>query len=87
MTAINKILANRANARFSSGPRTLEGKAVSKMNALRTGLSAKDIVVPGEWIEDWEAFRTEVVTSWLPVNAVETELAEQIAASVLRRTA
>ena len=39
MTSVRKIRANRANARISTGPKTLFGRARSAKNALRHGLS------------------------------------------------
>jgi len=43
-----QILANRQNALKSTGPRSAEGKAVSRFNALKTGIDAKAQVIPGE---------------------------------------
>ena len=40
-----RIAANRANARKSTGPKTPEGKAISRANALKHGLCA-NVVVP-----------------------------------------
>jgi hypothetical protein len=40
MTSQHRILANRANASHSTGPRTADGKARSRGNATRHGLSA-----------------------------------------------
>jgi hypothetical protein len=44
---------NRSNSRMSTGPRTASGKQRVKFNALKHGLRAKTIVLPGEE----EAFR------------------------------
>ena len=41
MTNDRKIKANRANARVSTGPRTVEGRTRSARNALRHGLSLR----------------------------------------------
>jgi hypothetical protein len=42
MSSIRRILANRSNAKKSRGPRTLPGKARTRHNALRHGLSTID---------------------------------------------
>src|SRR5882762_5349783 len=39
-----KLEANRENAKRSTGPRTVEGKARSRFNALKHGLLAKQIM-------------------------------------------
>src|SRR5512133_1151125 len=67
-----QVEANRRNAKLSSGPRTDEGKAVSKMNAIKHGLAAKSIVVPNlEDPDEWEAFRTGVIADLEPVGVLE----------------
>jgi len=48
MPTILQIEANRRNARSSTGPRTDQGKAVSRFNALKTGIDARSHVIPGE---------------------------------------
>jgi hypothetical protein len=54
MATAAQIAANRANAQKSSGPRSVEGKAASRFNALKHGMDAESIVLPGE---DAEAYR------------------------------
>ena len=41
-----KLAANQENARRSTGPRTPEGKAKVRHNALKHGLLAKEVIVP-----------------------------------------
>src|SRR3989442_1002928 len=48
MSSPRKIEANRANARKSTGPKTPEGKARSRQNALKHGLSGRGVVMPPE---------------------------------------
>jgi hypothetical protein len=43
-----QIAANRLNAQKSSGPKSPAGLAVSRFNALKSGLDAKSQVIPGE---------------------------------------
>jgi hypothetical protein len=49
-----KLAANCANAQLSTGPRTTEGKAVSSMNAVKTGLTGRTVLLPSD---DAEAYR------------------------------
>ena len=46
-TSVKQIAANRRNAQKSTGPRTPEGRAVSKMNALKHGIFSKEVLVSG----------------------------------------
>ena len=48
MSSIKQKQANQQNAQKSTGPRTLQGKAVSRFNALKTGMDAVSQVIPGE---------------------------------------
>src|ERR1017187_3564205 len=43
-----QIEANRRNAQHSTGPTSVTGKAVSSMNALKSGIHAKSLVLPSE---------------------------------------
>src|SRR5689334_5806535 len=48
MATAAQIEANRLNAQKSTGPRTVEGKTVSRQNALKHGIDAASIIMPGE---------------------------------------
>src|SRR5262249_19244582 len=54
-TVSKRVEANRNNAKRSCGPRTPEGKARSRMNSLKHGLTAELVVLPGEDPERLEA--------------------------------
>ncbi len=43
-----RLAANRKNAELSTGPRTPEGKAVSRANALKHGLTGAGVALPDE---------------------------------------
>ena len=48
MSTQRQIEANRRNAQKSTGPISVTGKAASSMNALKTGIHAKSLVLPTE---------------------------------------
>jgi hypothetical protein len=48
MITIRQFEANRLNAQKSTGPRSAEGKAAIRFNALKTGIHAQSQVIPGE---------------------------------------
>ena len=48
MTSEKKAEANRRNALKSTGPKTPEGKAAVRLNALKHGLRSEEVLLPGE---------------------------------------
>ena len=84
MTSLKQIEANRRNALKSTGPRTPEGKARSRSNAVRHGLTAETVIAALEDAEDYQAFELAVTASYEAENAVERELVLRLA-SVLWR--
>lgn len=80
MASQKQIEANRRNALKSTGPKTAEGKAVVRLNALQHGVTAEAAVVPFvEHPADWEAHRAGVLDSLAPSGHLETILAERVA--------
>src|SRR5271156_1347395 len=49
-TSVGQIEANQKNALHSTGPTTPEGKQRSRLNALKHGLRAKEVIIPGRKI-------------------------------------
>jgi hypothetical protein len=85
-----KRAANGANAQKSTGPRTQDGKSVSRLNGLRHGLRAELVVVPQlEDAEEREAHRAAVAEVLLRQNYIEEMLADRAALAIwrLRRSA
>src|SRR3954447_22714047 len=64
-----RLAANRANSKRSTGPRTPQGKSVSKMNGLVHGMRAESEVLPGE---DAEELRRRY-EAWADELGAETE--------------
>ena len=78
MMSEQKKLANRRNARRSTGPRTPEGKRAAAQNATRHGLLAREVLLPGEDAEAFAAGREELLADLHPVGALERLFAERI---------
>ncbi|MGD0499832.1 MAG: hypothetical protein ABSC23_15490, partial [Bryobacteraceae bacterium] len=74
-------------AQKSSGPRSVEGKAVSRFNALKTGIDAKSNVIPGEDPDALEALAAEYHERFLPSAPEQRFLVDSLVASewMLRR--
>jgi hypothetical protein len=84
MMTDKQLEVNRRNALRSTGPKTEEGVQGCKNNVLRHGLRALQTVIPGEDPDEWEMHRAAVVADLAPEGAVETALAEQVAAKLWR---
>ncbi len=84
MTSPAKLAANRANAQHSTGPKSEAGKAAMAANPMKHGIEARDVVLPSESAEVWEAHRAAVVASLNPENYLETVLAERVASALWR---
>jgi hypothetical protein len=93
ITSLAKVEANRKNGAKSKGPKTDEGKTVVRMNALKHGLLAKELIIQhGDAKEDEGEFAEvlqDLCEELSPVGTVEEILVERIAACYwrLRRAA
>ena len=58
----DQVDRNRRNALSSTGPKSLEGKDRSSMNALSHGLRSGRNVIPGEDVREWEDFENGVAS-------------------------
>ena len=84
MATLAQTLANQANARKSTGPRTAEGKEIARRNALKHGLAAEKLVLPEEEAGEI-ASRVEAWTpGFKPRDDREAWLVEEAAVSSLR---
>lgn len=71
--------ANRRNAQKSTGPRSAEGKAAVARNAVRHGLFAQRVELPGEDADLRQAFFDAVIAELQPVGMNQRLLAQRIA--------
>jgi hypothetical protein len=79
MSTTLQIASNRANARHSTGPKTEAGKLASSRNSFRHGLTAKQVVIPGEDPAEYDALRQEFHEDYAPANAAESVVVDLIA--------
>src|SRR5450755_2927716 len=66
-----QVTANRANAQKSTGPRSVEGKSTSRFNALKHGIDAASIVIPGEDPADYDALAAQYHHDFRPQSSSE----------------
>jgi hypothetical protein len=85
MSSERQILANRINAKQSTGPRTLAGKARVAMNAFKHGLTGRDVVLPEEDPDAYDSFRAGLLEDLNPQGALAAALAEKLVADLWRQ--
>jgi hypothetical protein len=86
MATLKQFEANRRNAQKSTGPKTPEGKAAVSMNALRHGLRARTVVLPGENREEFNQLCDDLEVEWHPQSRTEQFYVEQMAVSQWKLT-
>jgi hypothetical protein len=74
-----RVAANRANAQLSSGPRSTEGKAISSMNAVKTGLTGRTVLLPSDDAEAYQRHLVAYESEFQPVALRERELVQSLA--------
>src|ERR1051326_7391113 len=68
-------------AKKSTGPRSAEGKARSSMNALKTGIYSKSLLIPGEDSDDLDALTADYHQRFQPADAAERDLVDSLVRS------
>jgi hypothetical protein len=84
MTSNKQLHANRANATKSTGPRSQAGKARSRLNSWKHGLTAKMLIIVGENADDFDQLRADLMDEYDPQSVLETELVERLAGILWR---
>lgn len=69
----------------STGPRTEKGKKVVSQNALKSGVYARDIVLPNESLADFEAHHQRFINDFRPQDIVASQLVRDMAVVVWKR--
>ncbi len=86
MSTAAQALASRTNSQKSTGPVTIEGKAKMYANPLRHGLTSKNLILPGESLEAFEALHIDLCEHFGPATPTEEALVAKLAESEWRLT-
>ena len=78
MATPSQVEANRANAQFSTGPSSPEGKLKISHNALKTGLTGRTILLPSDDVAAYEKFTAVTYNKWQPATDEEKLLVQSI---------
>jgi hypothetical protein len=84
MATLRQVEANRRNALMSTGPRTANGKAKSRFNAMKHGLASVHASMPHENPADFAEFRQGLIAAWQPVGAQELLQVDLVADALWR---
>jgi hypothetical protein len=85
MTSLsNRIRANRANAKKSTGPRSEPGRRRASLNRILHGLRASTPVLPGEDPGEFEDLMKKVKTDLQPQGVIEEFMTERVAMGIWR---
>jgi len=74
-----RYVANCANAQFSTGPKTAEGKAKSSLNAVKTGLTGRTVVFPTDDTAAYQQHIDRIFLDFAPTPGRESALVQCIA--------
>jgi hypothetical protein len=79
MSTSAQIAANQANAQLSTGPTSETGKAKSSVNAVKTGLTGRTVLLPNEDAVFYEAHVSQFIKSHAPIGDDERNLVQSLA--------
>jgi hypothetical protein len=79
-----RLAANKANAQLSTGATSPEGKAKSSLNAVKTALTGRTILLPTEDAAAYEQYVREYAKDLSPEGQRESDLVQSIADSSWR---
>jgi hypothetical protein len=79
-----RLSANRANAQLSTGPKSETGKAISSKNGLKTALTGRTVLLPGDDADRYERHLNQYKKAYQPVGEREFELVQSLADTTWR---
>jgi len=79
MSTAAQIAANQKNAQLSTGPVSESGKAKSSLNAVKSGLTGRTVLLPSEDAALYQAHVSEFVKHYSPMGDDECKLVQSLA--------
>ncbi len=79
MSTSAQIAANQKNAQLSTGPTSETGKSKSSLNAVKTGLTGRTVLLPGDDAVFYEAHVSEFMERFQPAGEQEQNLVQSLA--------
>ena len=79
-----QLAANQRNAQLSTGPTSDIGKAKSCLNAVKTGLTGRTVLLPSEDAAEYERHIRAYEKELQPVGQIESDLVQSIADTTWR---
>ncbi len=79
-----KLNANRANAQLSTGPTTAQGKAKACLNAVKTALTGRTVLLPADDAAAYEQHVLAYTKELRPITQRECDLVQSIADTAWR---
>ena len=79
-----RLIANRANAQFSTGPTSAEGKEKISLNALKTALTGRTVLLPTDDAEAYQQHLLNYEQEFKPMTPRECELVQSLADTAWR---
>jgi hypothetical protein len=79
-----QLAANRANSQLSTGPQTSEGKAKSSLNAVKTALTGRTVLLPTDDAQAYQEHIADFFKELRPLSARECALVQSLADNAWR---
>jgi len=79
-----RLAANRQNAQLSTGPQSDEGKAKSSLNAVKSALTGRTVLLPSEDAAEYQRHGAGYIDTYKPVGLRECELVQFLSDTMWR---
>ncbi len=80
-----RLAANRANAKRSTGPKSVHGRKISARNGIRHGILANAVLIEGESRESFLDLLADFTAEYQPATLSEENLVERAATAQWRQ--